>query len=93
MQLKSILVNDCNANVERVTYVENALDEQYPTLIDAAIMSLHSGEHNNKSIAVLSHELVSYVQVPPRKFKRALQATKYCLMNVHESTWTLVAHD
>ena len=90
MQLKHTLIKECGASKEKADQVEQFIDEKYPTLIDAAL-SMHTGEH--KPIAILSKQLVEYLQVPKRRYKRALQATKYSLLSVHEATWTLVGHD
>jgi hypothetical protein len=90
MRLKRTLVKECGANKEKADHVEQLIDEKFSTLIDAAL-SMHAGEH--KSIAYLSKHLVEYLQIPKRRYKRALQATKLSLLSVHEATWTLVGHD
>ena len=81
----------CNANRQRLGEIEAELNGRYPTLVDAAI-SLHTKEHG-RPFAVLSAELVAYLQIPKRKKKKAFQATKRTLLDVHDVVWSLVDHD
>ena len=88
--LRDILLTECKGNAEKMKQVESYVKEKYPTLL-AAVMSLHHKEH--VPIAKLSTQLVDYLQIPKRKNKKAVSATRTTLLAVHDSTWTLIDHD